>query len=338
MSDHSIETLKELLTDESVAHRAEIYKDLAQAQAKAGLLPEAYESVDQGLELAETNSEVEADLFYNLSSYLFQEEKVEEALQTARKALNIYQKHETLSSSIIKTLRRLGVMHTYLEDDKGAAYFEQAKQLATEKKEDLQLGLCIVAEGDMYTIQKAYEKATMSYQKAIRIFKPIESHTHIGHCYKALGGILLMHDKKADAEETYEAAATHYAKKEHFEEQAECFKQIGRMYEQLSQPQQASKHFDRAAQAYHQANNDFDTADAYYQAGYVFEEVKSWEQAQQFYQKALPFAQEANDEMQLDTLQDSLEMVAEKLTNDKPKEKKSTGGGLFGKLKNIFGG
>ncbi len=311
----------------------DITKLLEEAAEKS--TAEAIELLEKTLNEGELQDTDQANLLYRLCGLYYEQEDVPTAVEKGEAAMTLYDQMEP-SEGAVRCMRRLAVMYASQGiKEEYEKYINQAIEMAKELDLQKQLGMCYVAMGDIAVFHKEHQEALEFYQEAGGIFKPIEATEELAQVYQSIGDLLNYYSKHKAALDAYQEADKQANEAVSLSLQAAVNKKMGGIYEKLSDYETAGDCLEKAAQKLIEAKEVDAAAEMMYDAGYMMEQGKLWEKALSLYQKALPLAESIEDEMQVDTINDSIEHMQEKMAA--PKSNKQSGG-LFSKIKGLFGG
>ena len=337
---HKIAKLEEGQYAESVNLLQELALLQLEEEEKLG---DAIETLEQAIGLCShlpdgEKTKLEADLRYDLARAYSNNEKPEEARQNAELALKLYQS-TNIGNELAKVRHRLALI-SILDGNTDAAFddLETAQQLAEENKNKDVLANIYATKGDLNSLLQNNTEALENYRMASKQYEENGNFSAAGNACMLISQILEKHGSAEQAAQGYLTAVETYMQANDHDHAGLCYRHLAKLYDRKSDYDNAIEHYQLAAKAFEKSENFYQVADNYYQAGYMYEEQKQWQNAIDCFEQALPHAQAAEDEVLTDTITDSMEHAREKMEAESKQNTKKSGGGLFGKIKDIFGG
>lgn len=337
----------------SLAEKASLYRELGDAQNELGEWEQAQESFEQAAQQfkdAEVDDpRLKALIHQGASLSKANQGNFDEAMEESDRAEAIFTATDD-ALGLTQTLRRKATIYVNQgEMETCLATLTTAMSQAQNAQLDLEIGKCHSTFGDLFFLQKKYQESVKSYQEGLKVFEKVDDKRMMAEAYIRIGEILILHDRHDQGMSSLIKAADCYADADLVDKEGAMLTNIAKRYEGVNKVSEAINNYELAAEAYGKSCNLVLQGDCLYQIGFLYEqEVKDGENAARYYSKALPIAQESGDEMLIDTITDSYEELQEKLEAGKitqkpvtPKEKakadQKKSGGLFGRLKDIFG-
>ena len=143
--------------------------------------------------------------YSNLGLIYYRQGDYPTALKYFLSALHLYEKRNAESSIIASQLYTAGIYHEMFEYDKALEIVQQARQLALQKNDSLQLSICYTNAGNIYLATGKFEPALDSFEKALQITKG----NYIIQTLNILMNIGVIHRERKDfgqAKETLDKA------------------------------------------------------------------------------------------------------------------------------------
>ncbi|MGZ2370626.1 tetratricopeptide repeat protein [Ancylomarina sp. YFZ004] len=193
-------------------------------------------------------------------------------------------------------------------------YFIRYGEIASALKETYEMGVSFYYQGEMYYRLKNYEKAEISYLKAIEHFKKENRYNDLGDCYYNLG--LLYH--KSDLNK----ALRYYEKAHHCEQNYDLnsdfdiyLNNVACIYIQKGELKKAKIMLDSAYSISHNNNKSLSYLQSSY--GEYYQEKKQYKQAEKAYLESINIHQKLSNIVEIHKLSLQLSNVYKEMNNYK---------------------
>jgi tetratricopeptide (TPR) repeat protein len=323
-----------------------LHKQLVEAYQSQNKFGKAAEHLEAAIALISEQADTElqqAELYHELAWLYSRILETERAITCSEKSLELFAEKEA-EAEYAKVYRRLGAL--YVENGDTAAgmeHLEAGLEWAKQGNDPKIAGDIYQTIAEVYGYLQKYQDASNAYINAIRQYELAADYEQIAASRQAIGRILMQHGKHTQAIEQYEMATQNLLKQENSAENL-GFNHvlIAKIYESKSNVSEAIKNYSIAAQHFAQSSNKFEHVNADIQVAALYEESKKWQNALETYQKILPYAEAVADEMQTATVTEGIKhcqkMIDKQKTKPQADNNTSDSGGIFGKIKKIFGG